>query len=284
MRRNSIWITGAPGKIGTSIMRRLKKNVDYRIIATGRDVDVTDLESVQQHMNIYKPNIVINCASVSDVYSCEENPVEAFRVNALGARNLATASRQDNAKIIHLSCDDVFSGEHAIPKTEFDVPTPVTVYGKSKLAGENFVRELNPRHLIIRSSWVYGGGDDYISYVLEKAAAKEPFTAAFDKISTPTSSDLIARFIELMLDKKEYGIYHASCEGACTRYEYARMILYLTGNDISLVSGTFAEKEGLTTTTLLENLMMKMTGVFEMPDWKEELRNYVKVYINKKES
>ena len=235
-------------------------------------------------MNIYKPNIVINCASVSDVYSCEENPVEAFRVNALGARNLATASRQDNAKIIHLSCDDVFSGEHAIPKTEFDVPTPVTVYGKSKLAGENFVRELNPRHLIIRSSWVYGGGDDYISYVLEKAAAKEPFTAAFDKISTPTSSDLIARFIELMLDKKEYGIYHASCEGACTRYEYARMILHLTGNDISLVSGTFAEKEGLTTTTLLENLMMKMTGVFEMPDWKEELRNYVKVYINKKES
>lgn len=284
MQRNSIWITGGAGKIGTAITSRLKKNVNYRIISTDKDVDITDTEAVLNAMEIYRPHIIINCASISDARYCENHMVEAFKVNALGARNLAMASRQINAKMIQLSSDDVFSGEHAISKTEFDLPTPITVYGKSKFAGENFVKELNPKHLIIRSSWVYGGSDDYISYVLDKAEKGEPFTAALDKISTPTSTEQVASFIEVMLDKKEYGIYHASCEGACTRHEYARTILYLTGHDLNLETGTYAEKDGVMVTTLLENLMMKMTGIYEMPDWRDELKKYINTRILKKGS
>ena len=283
MRKNSIWITGGAGKIGSAILARLKNNVNYSIVATDMDVDITDMDAVSQHMDIYRPHIIINCASLSDAHYCEDHMVEAFKVNALGARNLAAASRKVNAKIIHLSSDDVFSGEHAVAKTEFDLPTPVTVYGKSKLAGENFVKELNPRHLIVRSSWVYGGKDDYISYVLDKAKKGEKFTAALDAISTPTSTDKLAGFIEKMLDENEYGIYHASCEGACTRHEYARTILHYAGYDGELEQGTYAEKNGATVTTLLENLMMKMTGIYEMPDWREELKKYMDTHGLKKE-
>lgn len=278
MKRDSIWITGAEGKIGSVLMKRLKKNVAYRVVGTGRDVDVTNLEAVSRAAEIYKPHIIINCASLSDTAWCEYNMVETFQVNALGARNLASVSRQRNIKMIQLSSDDVFSGEHAKRKTEFDLATPDTVYGKSKLAAENFVRELNPKHLIIRSSWLYGGKDDYITYVLERAEKGEKFKAPLDRVSTPTSTDVLADFIEMMLDKTEYGIYHASCEGACTKHEYARSILRYAGYDTDLVQGSYDERDGARVTTLLENLMMKMTGIFEMPEWRTELKRYIEAH------
>ena len=173
MSKNSIWITGAEGRLGSALVQLLKQDVNNKVVGTDRkDVDVTDMEAVDQTANVYHPDIVINCASISNVECCEKNMVEAFRVNALGARNLAVVTRRLNAKLIQLSTDDVFDGKTSGPMTEFDIPKPQTVYGKSKLAGENYVKELNPKHLIIRSSWVYGAANgetaqDYFSYVVE---------------------------------------------------------------------------------------------------------------------
>ena len=167
--KNSIWITGASGRIGSELVKRLKANTDNRVVATDKDVDVTDSKAVMSAAEIYRPDVIINCSSISDEKYCEENMIEAFKVNALGARNLANAARKVNAKIIQLSTDDVFASAGDVRLTEYDTPNPVSVYGKSKLAGENYVRELNPKHLIIRSSWVYGfGRDDYFSFVCEK--------------------------------------------------------------------------------------------------------------------
>lgn len=276
MQKNCIWITGASGRLGKALMRRLKKNKLLKVIGTDMDVDVTDMAAVKRYMEIYKPSVIIDCASLSNADYCESHMVEAFRVNALGARNLAAAARQHNAKILYISTDDVFCGEHARSKIEFDVPTPQTVYGKSKLAGESYVKELNPKHLIIRSSWVYGpDGGDYLEFVLDKAKKGESFKAPLDKISTPTSSEALAAFIEVLLDKNEYGIYHASCEGACTRHEYARTILALAGYDPALAEGTYNEQDGAVVSTLLDNLMMKMTGIYEMPQWQDELKKYI---------
>ncbi len=281
MSKNSIWITGAEGRLGSALVQLLKENVNNKVVGTDKkDVDVTDIEAVDQAANVYHPNIVINCASISDVACCEENMVEAFRVNALGARNLAAVTRRLNAKLIQLSTDDVFDGKSSGRMTEFDIPDPQTIYGKSKLAGENYVKELNPKHLIIRSSWVYGAAgekveQDYFSYVVEHGKNQTSFEAPFDKISTPTSAGELARFIDSLLDKTEYGIYHASCEGVCSRYEFAKTILALMGYDTSLVRGTFSENNGRQVSTLLENLMMKMTEIYTMPQWIDDLKGYV---------
>ncbi len=281
MLKSVIWITGADGRLGSALKDLLKKDKSYTLVTTGRDVDITDAKAVEKAIDIYQPGIVINAASVSNAEYCEEHPLEAYKVNTLGARNLASATRRKNATLIHLSTDDVFSGEHNRPKNEFDIPTPKTVYGKSKYAGENLVRELNPKHLIIRSSWLYGfkkreigEPDNYYDQVVAMGKKGEKFTAPIDVIGTPTSAREIAKFIEVIMNTNEYGIYHASCEGACTRYGYARMILEVNGLDTSLVSESFQEANGLMVSTQLENLMMKLTGIYQMPAWADEMRSY----------
>lgn len=276
MKKNSIWIAGASGRIGSRLVEILNQNVDNKIIATDKeDVDITKIEEVMQACDCYKPNVIINCASLSDAEYCERHETEAYRVNALGARNLAAVSRQHNAKIIYLSSDDVFCGNHNRPKNEFDIPTPETVYGKSKLAGESFTRELNVRHLIIRSSWVYGTGEnDFLSYVLDKAKNGERFEAPVDRLSTPTCVDSLVDFIAKMVDNHEYGIYHASDEGVTTRHQFAVKILYEFGYDPSLAVATFAKKDGAVVSTALDNLMMRMTRIHEMPRWEDDLVSY----------
>ena len=279
MNKNTIWVTGASGKLGAVLVKILKLNRDYKLIATDMDVDITDMSAVEQAASVYRPNIIINCAGLSDEQYCEQNMVQAFRVNALGARNLAAVSRQHNAKIIQMSTDDVFYGKDAVALTEFDMPNPVTVYGKSKLAGENFVRELNPKHLIIRSSWVYGiGRGDFFSYVVEKGQNHTPFDVPLDRISTPTSAIELAKFIHTLLEHTEYGTYHASCEGTCSRCEFAQAILEEMGFEPSLAKGVFSGEEHEMTCTILENLMMKMTDVYEMPQWQSDLKEYVEIY------
>lgn len=276
MVKNTIWVAGATGKFGSQLVKLLKENTSNKIIATGSDVDITNIELVENNIDIYRPSVVINCAAITDAEYCEKDMVEAYKVNALGARNLAAASRKVNAKIIHLSTDDVFAGNDTYPLTEFDTPNPKSVYGKSKLAGENYVKELNPKHLIIRSSWVYGQGNgDFYSKVLELAGKGEKFDIATDKIGTPTSTWLLAKLIVSLLDKTEYGIYHASCEGHCTRSEYAKAILALNGYPVSLVNEVKAYENDEVEATVLENLMLKMTGIFEMPAWEDALKDYV---------
>lgn len=287
MSKKSIWITGAEGRLGSELLKLLKKDVDNKVVGTDRDVDITSMEEVDQSATVYRPNVIINCASISDIEYCEQNLVEAFKVNALGARNLAAAARRVNAKIIQLSTDDVFAGRTRSLLTEFDMPTPQSAYGKSKLAAENYVRELCPKHLIVRSSWVYGAKgstskQDYFMYVESCGRANTPFDAPVDVISTPTSANELARFIQCLIDKTEYGIYHASCEGSCTRHEFAREILLMLGYDASLAREVHVEKEGGIVSTLLENLMMKMTDIYEMPQWKDALKDYVELVKNEK--
>lgn len=278
MGKTKVWITGAKGRLGSTIAKMLDYT-EYVIYTSDLDVDISDVEQVMSYIEVSRPDIVINCAGYSDGALCEQNQVMAYKVNTLGARNLAAATRKVGAKMIHISTDDVFGGEERKELTEFDIANPCSVYGKSKLAGENFVKELNPRHLIIRSSWVYGGEGskmDFVHQLLERAKTESVISVPNDQISSPTSARALAEFILELLPTREYGIFHASCEGSCTRYEFAKTILKCAGIKDVEIQASFTEKGSTKAKcTLLRNLMMEITQLYQMPHWKEELEQYM---------
>lgn len=279
MSREKIWIAGADGRLGKAIYEILDRISEYTVLTTDRDVDVTDLEEVMDYAAINRPDYVVNCVGLTDPAYCEQNMIEAYKINALGARNLSAASRRVGATIIQISTDDVFSGENKGLLTEFDTPDPVTVYGKSKLAGENFVRELNPKHIIIRTSWLYGFGEsDSVTKIINRAKTGEKITVPIDQISSPTSARELSRFVRKLLKSQEFGIFHASCEGECSRIDFVKMILKLAGIDAQVegvVQNAGSSPVLRPCYTRLENLMMKMTGIYNMADWETALREYM---------
>ena len=278
MSDRKIWITGASGRIGTELVKALKADMGNKIVATDLDVDITDLEEVNSHIDIYRPNIVINCAAIPRSQYCEEHMVETFKVNALGARNLAIASRRLNAKIIHISTDDVFDGIRHTPYTEFDDTNPKTVYGRSKRAGENYVKEFTHKHFILRSNWVYGNGNNFVNRVLHAADTKDELLIASDQFGSPTSAKDLARIILYLIKTNEYGTYHATCQGVCNRYEFAQEVLKLAGKRITLRPVVTSESDlssARPAYAVLDNFILRIINVYEMPDWRASLKEYM---------
>ncbi len=270
-----IWIAGAGGRLGSALYRRFSGNTDYRLVTSDRDVPVENVAEVGRFADLNHPDIIINCAGLTDVRLCEEKPEEAYKINAIGARNLATAARRLDAKFIQISTDDVFDGKADAALCEFDDAVPSTMYGKSKYAGEKLVRELTDKHVIVRSSWLYGAGQDFVEQVLATAEKDSAVYLPEDEISSPTSADALAGFIERLMHSREFGLFHASCEGSCSRADFAREILRLAGRtDVPVTSA--AENTALRPRfTLLDNMMLRITDLYEMPDWKDALRDYM---------
>ena len=269
--KESIWITGAKGRLGSELYKLIKDN-STEITTTDTDVDITEVNPVIDYARMNHPDIIINCAAMTNPQECEDNRVEAYRVNALGARNLAVAARTVNAKLIQLSTDDVFDGNEGEYFNEFDTPNPKSVYAKSKYAGEMMVKELAPKHIIVRSSWVYGFGENtFVDRVIRKAKNGEAIEVVKNRVGSPTSMKALAEFIKKLTLSREYGIFHASCEGECTREELAREKLKATGlnAEIKYKEGGFRPNNAR-----IEDLMMKMTGMHVMPNWKDALHEY----------
>lgn len=271
-----IWITGADGRLGSALCRRFANETDCKLLPSDRDVSVGESAAVNRFADLHHPDVIINCAGLTDLAACESEPEQAYKVNALGARNLAVAARRIDAKLIQISTDDVFDGTGTTALCEFDEPRPTAVYGKSKYAGEKLVRELTDKHVIVRSSWLYGAGTyDFVDQVLDCAAKGEPVRLPGDEISSPTSADALAGFIAYLIGAREYGLYHASCEGMCSRSEFAREILRLSGRADVPVESTEQGQSLRPKFTLLDNMMMRMTGIYQMPDWKDALADYL---------
>ena len=221
-----IWVCGARGQIGQAVNDVVDK-LEFEMLDTDvDDLDVTDTDEVLRFGEMNRPDIIINCSGMTDISSCEENPSQAFKVNALGARNLAIVAAKMQAKMVQLSTDDVFDGKSTEPYTEFDITNPGTVYGKSKLAGENYVKEFTTKHFIVRSTWVYGKGQNFINGFLKKVDAGEQLSIASTSLDHRQVLNELARFIITS------GCIQASTElimrqtkGVCSRYAFAQEIL-----------------------------------------------------------
>ena len=218
-----VLITGSNGQLGLELSRQFKKySNEFTIIETDiHNLDISNRSEVFQFVNQEKPNIIINCAALTNVDLCESEEVKAFQINAIGAQNLSSAANKVGAAIMQVSTDYVFDGRSNIPIRETHPINPINFYGKSKALGEILVRETNPRHYIVRTAWLYGEGNNFVKTMLKMAKEHKEINVVQDQIGSPTSTvDLAACMISL-LETESYGTYHATCEGSCSWYEFA---------------------------------------------------------------
>lgn len=275
-----VWIVGSNGQMGTAL-NDLIDPMEMEVLNTDKDeLDITDTDEVLSYGEISRPDVIINCAAITDTELCEKEPELAYRVNALGARNLSIVARKIGAKIVQISTDDVFDGMSKVPYTEFDDTNPITVYGRSKRAGENYVKEFTHKHFVVRSNWVYGHGDsNFVTRLLKMADQKDSIAVAADQFGSPTSAVELAKVILDLIKTNEYGTYHITCNGVCSRYEFASEVLKLAGKKVDLKPVTTAEAELSSvrpTYAVLDNFILRIINMYEMPDWKTSLEEYFK--------
>ncbi|MCD7886868.1 MAG: dTDP-4-dehydrorhamnose reductase [Clostridiales bacterium] len=269
-----IGIVGVKGHVGSALMELLNLK-SYELLPTDKDqVDVTNRDEVRLFLQRNRPDVIINCAGITDPQVCEDNPDEAYRVNALGARNIAAEAEPVNCKVIQFSTDDVFDLNKSFPYTEFDVAMPNNVYGKSKFAGERLIESLSTRYVIVRSSWVYGIGRDFVNTVLDAADSGAELRVPINQIASPTSATELAKVIKQFIDNDIYGVYHAVCKGSCSRYEFAQEVLRLTGKTANLVP--VDSDHGMRPKySVLDNMMLRLEGLEEPKEWKTALADYI---------
>lgn len=271
-----IWITGSNGQVGTAL-NELIEPLNIEVLNTDKDeIDIANTNEVIRFGEINRPDVIINCAAITDINECANDMDQAFRVNALGPRNLCIVARKIGAKVVQISTDDVFDGTNDQPYNEFDLTNPKTVYGRSKKAGEDYVKEFTHKHFIIRSNWVYGkSGNNFVNEFLN--CKEKVLDAAGDQLGSPTSAKDLARAILYLIQTSEYGTYHITCKGVCSRYEFAQAIKEKTNSLIELNEVSSKDDNTIRPAyAVLDNFILRLVNEYEMPDWKESLNEYLK--------
>lgn len=273
-------ITGCKGQLGKELIRQLSQSGEvHELIETDiHNLDITDKNQVFNLVENKQPDAIINCAAYTNVDKCENDELNAFRVNSIGAQNLSCAAFKVDAKILHVSSDYVFNGEGSIPKKEFDPICPINCYGRSKALSENLVRETNPRHFIVRTAWLYGQGENFVRTMLKLAKEREEIGVVNDQIGSPTSTVDLALCITELLKTDVYGTYHATCEGACSWYEFAVKIFELCHLKTKLnpiTSDQIVRSAQRPKFSVLDNFMLKLCGLNTFRNWEESLEEYM---------
>lgn len=274
-----IWVTGAGGQLGRELIRLLSGK--HEVLGTDRAaLDVASLEQVLGMARGWKPETIVNAAAYTNVDQAEESQELAYKVNALGPRNLAVAAEELGARIVHVSTDFVFDGTKRTPYQETDQANPLSVYGHSKLVGEQWVMSLCRRHYILRAAWLYGSGDNFVHKVLAAARRDGKLRMVCDQSGSPTSTLELARFIEALLGTEAYGLYHAASRGGCSRYEWTRTILRVAGmEDVQVMpvrSDEFKLPAVRPAYSVLDDWMIRLNGLPRMADWQTALEHYMK--------
>ena len=221
-------VTGAGGQVGSQFSSVLN-SLPYDVFSyTKENLDLTNYDAVSNEVARCHPDIIINCAALTDVDRAEHNEKHAYTINAYAAKHLADEARQIGAKLVYLSTNYLFDGNGHVPYKEGDTPAPINIYGQSKFLGELFIKRAMNDYFIIRTSWIFGlSGDNFYRNVLSDLQQGVPIKIAGTQISSPTySEDLVSITIKLM-ESKRFGTYHVTNSGACTRYEFAEAILNL---------------------------------------------------------
>lgn len=286
-----IVVTGATGQLGSQLIEGIRegKNAlgplsaavkEAHVIGFGsRDLDISDLDALRKAFQTEKPDIVINCAAYTDVDGCESDADKAFRVNTLGARNIAVASEEVGAKLVHISTDYVFSGEGTVPFREYDVPAPQSVYGKTKNMGEEAIRECSTRYFIMRTSWLYGrNGKNFVKTILRAARERGSLEVVDDQRGNPTNVEDLVYHILKVMETEHYGTYHCTGEGEGSWYDFAKKIVEYAGIEASVAPVTtdkFPRPAKRPAFSSLDNMMLRLTVGDSMRPWEDALKEFI---------
>lgn len=274
-----ILITGSNGMLGYDLIKVLKNH--ELILTTSKTLDITDKTHTIDFIFDAKPDIVINAAAYTDVDGCEENQDLAYDVNGEGVRNLALACKKVDCPLVHISTDYIFNGKNDKPWVEDDEIGPISVYGKSKLKGEQAILEILDKYFIVRTAWLYGiNGRNFPRTMLELAKNHSEITVVYDEVGTPTYTPDLAGGISELIETDYYGIYHLTNSGSCSWCEFARYIFEVAGKDVKVVPVTaaeFARPAPRPSYSVLENRNWVEKGFKPLRNYKEAIEEYVEL-------
>jgi dTDP-4-dehydrorhamnose reductase len=280
-----IVVVGGDGQLGSDIASAYADRGDAVVSLTHADIELSNLDSVRCCLGGTSADVVVNTAAMHHVEKCEEQPEKAFAVNAIGARNLAVVTRELAMVLVHISTDYVFDGGKGQPYHEGDVPLPLNIYGNSKLAGEHLVRTVNPRHFVLRTSALYGkhpcrakGGQNFVDLMLRLGRERGKVRVVDTEFVSPTSTSDLAQQVVALSGCDAFGLYHATGEGSCSWYEYAKEIYSLANMNAKVEvasSSEFPAKVARPHYSVLENRALNQLGLNKFRPWQEALAAYL---------
>jgi dTDP-4-dehydrorhamnose reductase len=278
-------VVGGTGQLGDDVVRAFAASGDTVIALSHADMDITVLESVSATMDDVRPDLIVNTAAMHHVERCEENPQMAFEVNALGPRNLAMVARSLHAKLMHISTDYVFDGSRRQPYLETDLPRPLNTYGNTKLAGEYYVRSVADSHFVLRTSGLYGkspcrgkSGLNFVDLMRKLGMERGKVRVVDSEIITPTSTSQLAQQMVLLGRSDNFGLFHATAEGSCSWFDFAREIFRISNLAVEVEPAKLEEfpaKVPRPGYSVLENTALKAIGMNALGPWQAALREYL---------
>ncbi len=274
-----VLVTGCAGQLGYDVTEQLAARSIRFLAADKADFDLTNAEAVQGFIEAYRPTAVIHCAAYTAVDKAEEDAANCYKVNIDGTQNLVDACSNLNVKFIYISTDYVFNGEKEEPYEVEDRPDPLTVYGMTKLEGENRVRRSIARHFIVRTAWVFGkNGNNFVKTMLRLGQERDTLNVVCDQFGSPTYTKDLAKLICDMLYSDKYGTYHATNDGYCSWAEFAYEIMQLSGlnSRVSpIASSEYPAKAKRPKNSRLSKQKLIDNGFEPLPDWENALERFL---------
>jgi len=290
MTRNRILILGSNGQLGQEILDIIKTQkaqigsipsyygkvqVDTLNLP---DWDISNKEQCEDAVS-KEYDFVINCCAFTQVDLAESHMIDCYKANTLGSKNIAYACKKHDTPLIHISTDYVFRGDGDTPLNECDITYPLTVYGKTKLAGEDYIRQICDKYFIFRTSWLYGKfGKNFVYTMLNLGKTKEKITVVNDQYGCPTSANDLAYVLLNTALTKEYGLYHCSGHGICSWFDFAQAILKQSNSNCLVEPVTSAEYKTIAQRpkySALNNLTLQSIGKDVMRDWQIALKSFL---------
>ena len=268
-----VLVTGAGGQLGLELAEILPERGHEAMALSRGELDVADPEAVERAVEAHSPGVIVNAAAYTNVDGCETETDLAHSVNALGPRNLAQTCERVGCKLLHVSTNYVFDGADDRPYEPFDLPSPISAYGRTKLAGEEYVKHLMNRWYIVRSAGVYGRGHNFVRTMLRLGRERDELKVKDDEFISPTYARDLAEGIAEVLEAGSYGLYHLTNAGSCSWYEFTQEIFRLAGIEVEVLP--IPGSEYPLPAARPANGLLSSLGSPELRHWKEALADYL---------